>query len=457
MKNLYKLLVIIGFVSLSFTSCEKDIVVIDAFNFEIEEIHQEITTINYPQETKLSILAEKPLASDNYFFSYIMLEGQGAFIIDGSPVSQNEHIEIESPELEFNMNFVSSSLGIKKVRIEINNNGKVIKEIDLVYDVRHNPYSLTMTSPVTDYTENQVIPIKVNLQNVGVDNNVVYKRAFFLLEGEGVLTGEGQTDPTPLEQFLPIEEGETNYSLEMSTLGTARFLVRTIDSNGQVKEAILEFNGISQDLTFTVVTNPSNLFVNSDFAFEFSIPVIPGVSGNKMSYVIDTGDLEIEFGGALIAQNEQVDVPDSGNFSWSGLSNIEQDLTITFTLESGGDQISRDLVLSFQARAFNLEMIPDSIDASVNEAINITGTISQSSTPGGNHFITVTSDKLGEITHNGAVVTLGTAFPVTLDSNLRFTMTYKGLEPGEHELNFIAVNAIGESSNVETFKMNFTP
>jgi len=456
MKEFNKVLVIIGMLFFGFTSCEKDVVVIDAFDFNIEVIHQEIATINYPQETKLSIVPEKLLESDRYFFSYVLLEGEGAYIIDGAPVSQAEHIEIEDIEEVIDANFVSSSLGIKKVRIEINNNGKVIKTIDLIYDVRHNPYSLTMTSPISEYVENQVIPIKVNLQNVGVDDEVLYKRAFFLLEGEGVLTAVGDTDPTPLEQYLPIEQGESNYSLLMSTLGNAKFLIRTMDSNGQIKEAMLEFTGFSPNLAFTVVTNPTNLFVNSNFDFDFVIPPTAGMFEKSIRYEIITpvgAMLNVANDDGFIIENQLVVAPDSGIFSWSGLSNVVQDVLVRFYLTSNGEEISQDLILSFQQGSLFFDAIPESIDAMVNEEIIINGEITETGTASPPYRIRFVTDKIGALKYNGVTYASGAEFPVGTD--LIPEMTYEGQEAGTHALSFTVFNAADQSSNTLTFNMDF--
>ncbi len=459
MKNLYKILSLVLVLVITFVSCEKEAIIINAFEFEISEAHEESATINYPQLTAVNIISDSEFAAGDYYFSYEILEGTGKFIVNGNDLEENTENKLS--EATSSVFFVGSTLGINKVRISVNNSGEVVKKLELIYDVKHNPYVLEMTSTVTEYNVDEFVPVKVNLLNTGIDQSVTYKRTFFLLEGEGELYTEDETVVIPLEEELPINVGETNYNLKFSTFTEAKFLIKTEDSNGQIKEATLVFNGLKPGLDFTVAFNPSTIFENQDFNFDFVIPEVDGLGGqNTMRYVINEGDVIVtDIDDSAIIEDTPKEVSLFGNFSWKGKVSTAQNIEITFILENSEaipSLVSKTISIEVVSGDFSFSVTPNDTGGLVNSPINLIAQISENGTSGAPYKLSYSSDKSGVLDYNGILYTTDTDIENVGVPNLTFPLVYRGLEDGIHTLTFTLFNSFGILVNTQIITISLT-
>ena len=108
-------------------ACDKEVHVIDGFDFELSETHTTNGFIYERNQTDFKISVKQKIASTEYTFTFTSMEGKGYFeTSDGEKVEEGQEYTI--PELDWRMNYLSQEIGKNKVKVLVKDNKGFFKE-----------------------------------------------------------------------------------------------------------------------------------------------------------------------------------------------------------------------------------------------------------------------------------------------------------------------------------------
>ena len=328
---------------LLFNSCSKDNgdSVQSEFPFTFTETHAEEVFINTPLETFFKITSEREVASNVYTLRYEVITGDGFFSdASGNVLATKTEIELSSTSPSFF--FTATSIGEKRARVSVTNSSGVEQSLEVVYNVLHNPFSLTFSAPFTETRVKSKIPLTLNVFNEGEDKEIAYESAFFITKGSGSLKIRGSDQNIPTDQFQPIT-GTKNMELLFNDVGEASIQVTIRDSNGQIKSTTLDFTVNEIDVSYSATIQFNESFLGNENLILFSLSENEGIGGSyDIKYLVNEGNIKIFSNEQQINPGVFVDVP-IGAFSWRAIAQESGpvDLSLVLRTESGVELTDR--------------------------------------------------------------------------------------------------------------------
>lgn len=442
MKKLY---IFIPLFALLFTACDKEANIIDSFDFTIEETHNDISTINLKEATNLEIIPENTVSTDTYSLKYKVIKGSGNYYLDDTEIDQEQLFELS--DLNTDLSFISSSVGVTVVKLEVINQAGLTKELELTYNVEHNPYTFKVTSPNTNTNVNLERPFSVSVFNNGDDLNVTYERAFFITQGTGAVLDSDNRD-VKLGSFLPIEQGVNPYNVRFAESGASQLRVVTRDSNGQEKEETIVFNVDVVAFSFTAVPAQNQTFIQQKLNINFTTIEDSGSGGQySLSYSIEQGNVTILNNGRQIAAGTPVNV-NLGVFSWQMSANTQETVVLKFVMSNeSGAQIERNVQVDVISGSFQFDPVLTANKANVNEEVIVNAQITQVGPAAPPYKLSFTSSGTGVIIYQGNTYAAGQ--PIPNINGLNFAYSYKGLSAGNHKIVFSLTDANENTQKAE--------
>ncbi|QKX07752.1 DUF3872 domain-containing protein (plasmid) [Aquimarina sp. TRL1] len=458
MKNTIKILGSTLVVLMLLFACTKDdIEVHDEFDFTVERILNDTIIINYAKKTDSKIIPDRLVSSNKYLFKYEVLSGEGKYQnIDGEAIPENEFIELESLDNDFY--YLSSEINTDKVR-ETYKLSSVEKVIDISYKVEHNEYTLEASTGVNNINVNESRPISISLFNTGEDKNVTYKRAFYIIQGEGEIMNADESEEIPQDSFEEIEQGTFNYNLKFSEFGESKFVVSTKDSNGQVKNDTLVFDVKNINFSFTGAADPTTVFVDQSYDYNFILNEDQGNGGTyKARFVVEEGDVQITNNGSILSAGTLYNVV-PGNYSWKGSSSSEQTSKVRFFVrDQGGNESSVLITVNVVDGSFLFDAIPTSTEIEVGNTVTFNSIITENGPSGAPYSLVYSTTGSSTLKYNGTTYSPGQV--ISNITNLTFALQYTGNSEGLHTIQYILKdkndNPIQIEKKITFINTNFT-
>ncbi len=435
-------------------SCSKDndSNVVSDFPFTVSESHPEMTFVNTPQETSFKILPEKEVSSNAYTFRYEVISGSGSFLdLDSNVVPKKTDVELSSltPSYFFN----SSEVGEVTVRVTIGNGSGTEESIQVVYDVRHYPFSVELSAPFSEAKVQSKIPVTLSLFNEGGDGTITYERAFFITQGSGSVKIPGSDQNLALDSYEEIEEGTLNVDLTFNDLGEAKLRVIVRDSNGQ--ELVMELTFSIQEIDVSYSANISEVesFLGSDNQVFFSLIENQGSGGSyAIKYIINSGNAGLYNNGQAINPGVFVNV-NPGAFSWDAVALEAGEIDISLILRNqNGAEISENIEFIGVPNELVLEHELGSDSILVNETMEISLLFSSSQGEGGDYEMSYTVNSgFVNLSLNNAILVPNSWVDIGTGN---MTIEALGLNDGPVEINFTIRDEFGtETSRVVNFSV----
>lgn len=431
MKIKYILILILALIS-----CDKEIEVINSFDFDISENHRATSTINLPSVTNFKIDPERVVTTNIYFLKYIVESGKGFYQnSEAEIVKENQWTELSS--LDFDLFFIGELEGENTIKIFIKDNFERERSIDLSYTIEQNLFDFTINTVQTNVTIDEPTTFTVILLNNGNSDDVTFTGKAFFSQGTGVietLNNEGnRTGEIEQTRSFDIIPGAYNYSVTLKEDGLNVLVFEIIDSNGQKVSKTIEFTVNVINFDFTAVPEKNTTNLGQDININFNIRETDG--GNDtytMNYVKLLGDAAQFSGPNQISAGTNTLVI-LGDFSWRFSPIQKGKVKIEYSV-SNTSGVSKTSIIEIEVldRDFSFTATRNKAEANLGEQFKISMVISEQggATPD-NYQLTYESSKNGQLFINGTAYNPGTIIVVP---SLNFNINYQGDNPGEHEI-----------------------
>ena len=268
------------FLILLFFGCSKDFdpIILDNFDFNFTEEHDEDGFVFTPTKTSFSLIPEKEITTVSYHMKYNISDAEGYFLtIEGDTIKANDTLNVS--KLNFAYNYMPLNTGIHKVKVIAWDSNSNKKELELLYDTKFSDFS-------------------------------------FLL-------------------LLPKGQSELSYLPE--TLGEHKLIVTAKAPDGATKTEELILMVLNKDYLFTANALDTDEFTGNPVAVNFNISELD-VGGETYTMFYTSGDSNgsLEYDGQTYAPGEIFSVP-VGSFTGTYTGISEGNHVIIFNVRSSSD------------------------------------------------------------------------------------------------------------------------
>ncbi|PIB39071.1 TraQ conjugal transfer family protein [Maribacter sp. 4G9] len=441
MKNSIKYIAALAVALLVIWACDKEVNIISSFDFTLEESHEEESTINFAQRTTLTVVPEKVVNSAVYSLKYEVLDGEGVYLdANGNELPNDEFIQFDSLRKE--LFYKGGAVNQDNVRITVRDGEGKEKTIEILYNVKHNEYTLEATTPINQVNVNESRSFSVSIFNTGKDKSVTHERAFFLIQGSGEITNADESQEIEKEKYEPIIDGTYGFNIQLLEPGESKLVVATRDSNGQVKNDTLTYNVNVVDFAFTADPAKNSAFVGEDVNVNFTLNENQGSGGQyQMRYVIEEGNITMTSGGSPVQAGTLTNVS-LGNFSWTASIETQQLVRLKFFVRNeSGVEKEGEVTINVNSGSFEFDPVPVTTSTFINNKVTFNSSITQIGPAAPPYNLTFSSTGNGTVEYNGTTYAAGQIIPnLTV---LAFSFDYTGTSVGQHDIVFTLKNANG--------------
>ncbi len=213
-------------------ACTKDVNLLTEVEFQLIEQHQEEGLVNQLLETTVTVIPEAELEGYEYFFTYIITEGEGFYEdINGENLPEGEKINLNP--FSADIMYRGTRAGEHRIKIIAEDLFGFKEEVELVYTLSEVPVVWTANSQVNQVLVNESALITVTLGNTTATTNTTYERLYRFSEGSGSLLSLPGNEPVLLDSYVAITPGTYQFRFGSEVLGTVIIQFNLRDSNGQ--------------------------------------------------------------------------------------------------------------------------------------------------------------------------------------------------------------------------------
>ncbi|SFZ94835.1 hypothetical protein SAMN05428642_105125 [Flaviramulus basaltis] len=325
------------FLILLFFGCSKDFdpIILDNFDFNFTEEHDEDGFVFTPTKTSFSLIPEKEITTVSYHMKYNISDAEGYFLtIEGDTIKANDTLNVS--KLNFAYNYMPLNTGIHKVKVIAWDSNSNKKELELLYDTKFSDFSFLLNKGSNKFIINSKTPINVTLiRNIVTDEENEFVMTYQVENGTGKLYYEDEEYGEGKEFLLPKGQSELSYLPE--TLGEHKLIVTAKAPDGATKTEELILMVLNKDYLFTANALDTDEFTGNPVAVNFNISELD-VGGETYTMFYTSGDSNgsLEYDGQTYAPGEIFSVP-VGSFTGTYTGISEGNHVIIFNVRSSSD------------------------------------------------------------------------------------------------------------------------
>lgn len=462
MKTLYKFLALIFIASL--TSCDKEIELIESFNFEIEENHNLNSTIKIEELTSFSIVPDQIVTTNKYYFKYNVDQGEGYYIDQNdNRIPIGEWVELS--DLDFKFSYVGEEIGEHLILIDIKDSKELTKPTEIKYNIEHSSFTVSLNSIREKVTINKPTNISLALINDGEDKSATFKYKFSFLEGNGEINelndkGEIERSITP-NQSYDIEEGALNYEFKSTEKGSTKLIAEVINNNGKKQKDTLNFNAEDRTFDFTATRGLAEINLGESVNITYTIEENGGLEKDsyEMTYT-NSSNGSLSINGVTYKAGEVIRVPDLSFVAiYTPLKDGNHRIESTITALSNKKPITKETEVRILPSEFTFD-VTSATELTVNDVITVDFNLNE--TVGNSDFdikysVTGVNQEFKNI--SGTILQKDRDYDV---SNNTFSWTLKAIAQGEMTVTYTVTNQFGVSEpktvvyTINPIDFNFT-
>lgn len=298
-------------------SCEKEIPIITAFDFNLETLYVSNVVVNTTRQTEFTITPEQVVSTNTHSFRYVLTQGSGSFFDEsGVMIPQNEWRPLNS--LIFTFDYLPTTAETHQLTIFVrDSSGAYEHSQELTYEVSNNGFTFTATATTTEVNVEIPIPVNFNLNQIG--EGTVNYTMLFESTGDGILDYDGviYTAGEP----IPLQIGSSSGDYIGTSGGTHNI---TFTVNNDNVPPVIEEDNISVVINnflfdFIGLADDNTIFSGATIDLNFDINETEGESPlYEMRYVFNQGNAILrDVLGNEVSPNVYYEIDDPINgFIW---------------------------------------------------------------------------------------------------------------------------------------------
>ena len=437
-------------------ACSKDFdkVVIDSFEFSIEEVHDESIFVFEPSKTDFSITPERMVSSVTYYMKYNVTDGQGYFLdSEMDTIPQNDTISLSN--LDFSYNYIAMDTIPHKVKIQAWDSNERSKELELIYNPKFAGFNFLLTKGTEDLIINSNNPINASLirdletsGNLGIEPNQ-FEVTYQIENGSGQLLHNGE--PREQGSGFNLFSGNTELIYQPETLGEHILTMTATAADGAKITRTMVL--VVENLNFTFRSTAGSTQVELNSNLPINIDLQTQEEENQVTYEIThsfssdsqgSGTVRDQNGGVMNPGTNRRIVPGNYNYTFTG-DDLGQ-RKIYFDITDSNGQVKRDSVeIEVANIPFTFSGNAESNQVFVNQRTQLNfNTRSNGNTSNINYSLTYNIiEGNGTLTGvNGNNIQNNTDYPIDL-GNFSLFYTPESLE--NHVIEFFVTDNFGQS------------
>src|SRR6056297_216574 len=437
-------------------ACSKDFedIVQDSFDFTFEGTNEENGFVFEATKTDFILEPERMVSNVTYFMKYHNLDGKGYYIgTENDTVRANDTITIHDFNLSYR--YMPIDTGMHKVKILAWDSNKMVKELELFYDVDYASFGFLLGKGTDNFIVNSQNPVTVTLlrdkdtASPDSDKSQDFEITYQLENGSGKLFLDDVTYEAGEPFKLP--KGVTEFGYLPETLGEQVLTVTAKAPDGATISNELILNIGNVNFTFrataasTQVELDSNLAVNIDMRTQDEeSEVTYDISHSFSADSQGAGTVRDQNGGVMDAGTFRDIAP--GNYNFTFEDDQLGQRKIYFDVRDSNGQMKRDSVeIEVANIPFTFSGNAESNQVFMNQRTQLNFNIKSSgNTDNIEYFLTYNLEEgNGKVTGiNGNTITNNTDYPVDLGN---FSLFYTPETFGTHGISFLITDNYGQA------------
>ena len=351
MKKITLKIVALILISAYLSSCIKEVKINDNFDFDLIANFSENGFIYEKEDLSLSIVQDRIVKTNKYYFSFELSQGEGYFEkVDGEMITslQENRVTILRNEV---LHYIPQEIGEHTIKVIVTDSYGNFKIKTFTFNVDFALFTLLYTTATNTYPINQKSP--TNLTYLQEDQET-YIFEYYVTEGTGMLWLEDQELQPDTE--IEMEVGSKTLMYLPETLEEHTIHIKATSSDGGERETELLINVTNVD--FNIEATPQGQSVNLNENLPITISLNTSDASDQILYKIK---YEYEDGsniGILKNQDGEEKAPGDfwdlipGTYEFLFKSENEGATTIKFIAEDSNEQEKEDSVI------FDVENVP---------------------------------------------------------------------------------------------------
>ncbi len=407
------------------------------YDFSVSQTKRDII-VN--ADDKITLNIDQEFSSDLvYKLNYTIVGVGNLFSRNGNPIQNGSDLGDGITELFFK----SNKSGASEIAFTITDENGISKSSTVQYNISNIDFDINATGGSNLFV-NTSKAFNLFVTQKGNENSVGYKVSYII---DSSSTGSGSLKSSTgavinLATDIDISTGTTEVFFEGTSVGLVVLKAIITSNNGITKEVPITFNVENVNYNITAAAQTSTIVIGESTNINFNLSEVTD-SGTQyeISYLINSGNGLLKRASENLINNRFYPIPigvSSLNFTANTVGQVEYEFTVknkSTLIEK--KVISRINVLELPTNDFSFEAIATDNRAIVNGEVPINLNIVET-TGNSNYQLVFTNSKRGTFNYNNREYSQGELININAGNT---TGIFKGLEAGNHQINFEVSNA----------------